>query len=401
MDGDVCQCAAAGFCERRQVRIPNLLWLKCKTGNVAGIDDLYSPDKLNTSSVVAHVATTTQIKIAAVDKTLLSSRLKSHIESETGTPITCGVCLAYLRDLDKARVLDHNTVAKQLAIHVQMSESFKRKNGLEKHLQRVQWMSKTIEPLIPKPPTEIMPPATIVADNPPMTFIWPYWHGGARGDELRFSMRSVLQHYGPEASLIVVGDRPPWYSGTVLHQERIPQCARHSYSDMVAKMKTISIHPMIPSEGIWIMDDTYFMHPVTLEDMKTPRAYAWDKQTGSDWRRIKKKTMQFLGRRKKPQHDYATHLPHHFEKEKLRSLWDLFPFDKEPLLWEIVYGNMFLGTPILPTPFLRRLMTKDDVTVKKLLTSPVVNNADTIWNGTLEHFLKERFPSPSRFEIDK
>ena len=28
-----------------------------------------------------------------------------------------------------------------------------------------------------------------------MQFVWPYWHAGASGDELRWSIRSVEQHF--------------------------------------------------------------------------------------------------------------------------------------------------------------------------------------------------------------
>lgn len=38
-------------------------------------------------------------------------------------------------------------------------------------------------------------------------FVWTYWAGGAVGDELRYSIRSVLHHH-PQARVIVVGDKP-------------------------------------------------------------------------------------------------------------------------------------------------------------------------------------------------
>ncbi|MFN9295623.1 MAG: hypothetical protein ACK6EB_46715, partial [Planctomyces sp.] len=32
-----------------------------------------------------------------------------------------------------------------------------------------------------------------------LQFVWPYWHAGASGDEIRWSIRSVEQHYEGKA----------------------------------------------------------------------------------------------------------------------------------------------------------------------------------------------------------
>lgn len=39
---ETCQCPAAGFCSRRNARIPNLHWRRCQSGQVEEMDHLYS-----------------------------------------------------------------------------------------------------------------------------------------------------------------------------------------------------------------------------------------------------------------------------------------------------------------------------------------------------------------------
>jgi len=45
-------------------------------------------------------------------------------------------------------------------------------------------------------------------------FVWTYFANGAVGDELKFSIRSVL-HWHPDAQIYIVGDRPDWYVGNM------------------------------------------------------------------------------------------------------------------------------------------------------------------------------------------
>ena len=46
-----------------------------------------------------------------------------------------------------------------------------------------------------------------------LQFVWPYWHGGANGDEIRFSVRSVEKFFEGSAKCTIIGDKPPWFTG--------------------------------------------------------------------------------------------------------------------------------------------------------------------------------------------
>ncbi|MFN9292830.1 MAG: hypothetical protein ACK6EB_32540, partial [Planctomyces sp.] len=88
-----------------------------------------------------------------------------------------------------------------------------------------------------------------------LQFVWPYWHAGASGDEIRWSIRSVEQHYEGKALCTIVGDRPPWWRGHVIDCPRIGPTANRGFRDMLSKMHTIATHPEIQSEFVWMMDD--------------------------------------------------------------------------------------------------------------------------------------------------
>ena len=106
-------------------------------------------------------------------------------------------------------------------------------------------------------------------------FVWPYWHGGANGDEIRFSVRSVETFFHGQVKCTIVGDRPPWYQGHVIHQPQIPLRENHGFRDMLAKMWVMATHAEIDADFVWMMDDIYLLKPVTWDDLETPRAYPW------------------------------------------------------------------------------------------------------------------------------
>ena len=170
-------------------------------------------------------------------------------------------------------------------------------------------------------------------------FVWPYWHGGANGDEIRFSVRSVEAFFQGAVKCTIVGDRPPWYTGHVIPQARIPMTSNHGFRDMLAKMWTMATHPEIDPEFVWMMDDIYLLRPVTWDDLEMARAYPWREDQSNSWQRRKSNTMRALRDRGRSNHDYATHLPHTVEKTKLRQVYEEFDLHQNCMLWEVVYGN--------------------------------------------------------------
>jgi spermidine synthase len=238
-----------------------------------------------------------------------------------------------------------------------------------------------------------------------ITFVWPYWAAGAKHDELRWSMRSVRQFYRGQADLIVVGDRPSWFAGRVIEQPRVRSQRYRSFRDMLAKMQTMAQHPDIPDEFVWMMDDVYFIKPVGLHDLKVPRVSGMlpESAGNSGWQKLKVASRKLLTQAGMPCYDYATHLPHYVNKQKLAAVFAAFPTDKQTYLWEIVYGNMHRSNPVSWTPFFRRLTSAPASAAELTRTTArasVINHVDAAWSPVLRTWLGNLLPQPLQHETE-
>ncbi len=236
-----------------------------------------------------------------------------------------------------------------------------------------------------------------------MQFVWPYWDGGAQADELRWSIRSVETFFQGKAKITIIGDKPDWYHGHVINKKRVPHTKpNRAFRDMLGKVFYIATHAEIDSECVWMMDDIYFLKPFTLDDIKTPRAEPWRPDESNSWQKRKTASMEALVARGLTQHDYATHLPHWLEKDKLRAMFDDFNLHEHTMLWEVLYGNVYRGTPQRTRPFFARFQHQADKETYKRLTAntTVINNTEPAWCDGLHDFLAELLPTPSSVEAE-
>lgn len=244
---------------------------------------------------------------------------------------------------------------------------------------------------------------TFTVRSEAVQFCWPYWHGGASGDELRFSIRSVETNYRGSAKITIVGDRPEWFRGHVIPCPRIgPDNSNRPFRDMLNKMWTMATHPEIDTDFVWMMDDVYLLKPVTWHDLDTPRAWRWHSSKSNSWQRRKFNTMAALQARGKSQHDYATHLPHTVERAKLRELFDLYKLRENCMLWEVLYGNEYRGRPWGTRPFFARLTSARSVQeiARAAAGASVVNHYAECWTPAMRRFLLDRLPTPASGEIE-
>jgi hypothetical protein len=238
-------------------------------------------------------------------------------------------------------------------------------------------------------------------DSPVMQFVWPYWAGGAQGDELRWSIRSVETFFQGRAKITIIGDRPEWYHGHVIRKKRVPQSkTNQAFRDMLSKVFFIASHAEVDAECVWMMDDIYFLKPFTLNDIKTPRAEPWRPSTGNSWQKRKTLSMDTLAARGLTQHDYATHMPHWLEKDKLRAMFDDFNLHEHTMLWEVLYGNLYRESPQRTRPFFARFQHKaSKETFQRLTAVPtVMNHTESAWCDGLREFLAELLPTPASVE---
>jgi len=234
-----------------------------------------------------------------------------------------------------------------------------------------------------------------------LQFVWPYWYGGASGDEIRFSVRSVEKFFQGKAKCLIIGDKPPWYSGPHLKKNRIGKDTNHRrFRDTLSKLYWMATRPEVDNEFIWMMDDIYFLKPFSVEDIQQPRAEQWGPSEFNSWQRRKTNTMATLAERERTTHDYATHMPHHVEKEKLAALFEEFNLHENTLLWEVLYGNTHREQPIGVRPFFRRFQTPRNLQTLRNLTkkATVMNHTSGAWSPEMREFLMEVLPDMATCE---
>lgn len=236
-----------------------------------------------------------------------------------------------------------------------------------------------------------------------LQFVYPYWHAGANDDEIRWSVRSVEQNYQGKSKITIIGDKPPWYSGHYIPQARVGKhTTNRPFRDMLTKVWTMATHSEVDREFVWMMDDIYLIKPVTVDELATPRAVKWFESESNSWQKRKRNTMTALSAAGRTVHDYATHLPHVAEKDKLRQVYEEFRLHENTMLWEVLYGNTFRGQPQSPFPFFRRIQKKVGLNDLKQMTeqAKVFNHTASAWCSGVRDFLAELLPNPSTCETE-
>lgn len=232
-----------------------------------------------------------------------------------------------------------------------------------------------------------------------MQFIWLYITDEAKGDELRYSMRSVRKYFTGHADIVLVGDAPEWYCGRHIHIPRIAAPTMHgkfhALLDQSHKLYTVLQHADIADSFVIMMDDHYFLRDFTLADIQVPRcAPGWQPKNRYWWDIAITLTMQELERRGMSTHLFETHLMHVFEKDKLQYIFDRFSLCKKPLLRNTLYGNTFRQVPKDCRPFITAPQTCQTAIQLDKITkrSVVLNHASGVWDSSLRDWLQQRLP---------
>lgn len=233
-----------------------------------------------------------------------------------------------------------------------------------------------------------------------MQFIYTYWHGGAQSDELRWSLRSVADHYTSDTPrALIVGDPPDWYSGPAIRRHRIGPCPRRGFRDVLNKIYAACTSPLVDDRFVWMMDDIYFLKPVTLDDLAKhyrggclPPRY---KGHSNGWSGLKADTFRAITSEGLPLVDYCTHLPHVIEKAKWLHIWDKYGLADRVLQWELLYGAEWFRQHV-PVRKIRTRVRRNGATFDDV--GRIGNNSNNGWSDRLRTDLMSRFPTRSQWE---
>lgn len=259
-----------------------------------------------------------------------------------------------------------------------------------------------------------------------ISFVYPFWQRGANYDELKWSIRSIYKNFIPEDDMEfdvwVVGDQPilkretvTWYNGNIIPCPRIGEGRgfTRKLQDALNKWNTALRNSDISSTIVWMMDDIFFIKPVTLKDLSTPRATKhknenslnrWTAKSG--FSKAKLRSMEFLISNGLSSWDFATHLPHVVDKELAINIFDNFPIQNEgqSLLWEVIYENTYLGqtAPQSILPFSRYLSRRPtDAQIQTYHDNPntkVLISTGHSWNESVRRYLYTTLPTAAPIE---
>ena len=183
--------------------------------------------------------------------------------------------------------------------------------------------------------------------------VWVYWEGGADGDELRYSMRSVHRHFTDAQNLVICGDGPDWFTGPLINSPRFnKQDAKRRFGsgrfakwcDSVVKLRKICESPLVTDQFLWLYDDTFFLRDLTVADLSIPRCTGFlckntRRKAKSKWREVLRRTAVALQDAGRPTRNFSHHGPMVFDKAKMLHTINQFDAFNHPRVIESLYGN--------------------------------------------------------------
>ncbi len=231
-------------------------------------------------------------------------------------------------------------------------------------------------------------------------FLFTYYAAGAVGDELKYSIRSVL-HHQPGARIIVIGDKPDWYAGEFIPKSRIAKTEFHAFRDCYSKL--LFAAEQLP-RFIWHMDDIYWIKPFTIVEAAVPkyvrhvsqqRFKGWNPR--NTWGKTRAHAYRWLLDHNYPTYDFAAHLPQPIESGKfLETEREVQMMTNRYRNWECVYLNSHHAAEAEDwgRRYLRVTRKRDSIQTRHKL----LNHTHSQFRGAVENFLASQFPHPSAVE---
>lgn len=184
------------------------------------------------------------------------------------------------------------------------------------------------------------------------TVVWVYWEGGARTNELQYSMASVAANLTGYCNLVICGDRPKWWGGDFIKSPRVDgRDVRRTFGsrrfqkwcDSIIKLWAIIESDLVTEDFLWMYDDTFIMKPYSFEEISRPVAQGVitpsNNPQNHSWREVRRRTANALAGKGFPIWNYSTHHPVTYNKLKLVDTINEFSLPAMPRLIETLYSN--------------------------------------------------------------
>jgi len=260
----------------------------------------------------------------------------------------------------------------------------------------------------------------------PVDFVWGYYAPAAQGDELRYSVRSVMANFVGIPRIWIVcdpADRPMWASDKVRfidYQWRRGNRRTRRPFDFTEKVLAACREPGIGVAGgnfCSMYDDIYFVNPVILPDFDEPRAMRkWTRaqlerwHPRRKWDRRRRKSLRVFADSIGVAWDFSTHMPYWFHKDQFLAVARKYCLRHKDFLRETIYFNharpkgrnpALMRSPGAPR-MQWRTCSKPGFAILDRETRGVLfaNHCDKSWTPDMARLLASRFPRPSTAERD-
>lgn len=245
-------------------------------------------------------------------------------------------------------------------------------------------------------------------------------HGPDQSQELKFSLRSIEKYFNNDNYQIhIIGELPPWLNtenANFIPLRRINGFKGNVLADVVYKLNFVIKTKEIGNIFYRMMDDIYFINQVQKSDLD--KLYALQDFSGREidkinfdaskqWSMLMKNSLKILRSNNYSEYNYGNHLPGRYSKRNLKQMFSDFDINIMPYLPSIIYYNVFhKKTPdyfLLPNGNNIKLgiyksnHTSHDIH-RMRKNNLFLNNGISAYNTQLIQFLKDMFPTKSKYE---
>lgn len=247
---------------------------------------------------------------------------------------------------------------------------------------------------------------------------YPYWEGGARWEELRYSLRSLERHLKADYEVVIVGDKPAWLTNvTHIPYERnnseVGSALKNTLRMMLLLLDWLEATGEDDAWFLRMYDDVYFLKDRSEEDLRVTRLVRDAGEAlqiasgGMVWRRQVTETIVALRERGYEGYLTESHCPELFAADKMRFVYSAFGLPERELLTSTLYYNLFPHERMMMDKKVERALFYGSETAysfgpgmveRKCADKVFLNHNDQGLDGEVKGFLERRFGERSRFE---
>ena len=245
--------------------------------------------------------------------------------------------------------------------------------------------------------------------------IYPNVKKFVQWEEMKYSLRSLEKNLTVvKFRILIVGELPEWINTDEVHFIPVEYSGETPRIDILHKHMAVINHPDVNEEYFWMNDDIYLINKVMYADLCLPvavndlnsKAPMLSLQTV--WGRDNLRSLKLLQQEGLPTWNYAVHIPHRFEKSKVKYLVEKYNMIADPIVLEQIYYNYWFKD-FLPywsaldlknnhgfcinRPYPNWENMKAQMKVKKYL-----NNSEGGMSEEIKKVIMKLFPDKSRFE---